>query len=500
MNTLDNDFGRLGAPARAYLEREHGLLIDGKSRASASRYDIIDPTSGQPFATAAEANEGDVADAVAAARRALTGPWARMRPNERQNCLLRMAALLDQNGAEISEIAAVESGRLLGNTRGIDVDYSNHFLTYMAGWATKIEGRTTALSMPYIPDGELDGFTFREPIGVVAAIVPWNVALGIAIWKIAPALAAGCTIVLKPAPQTPLATLRFAELALEAGVPEGVLNIITGSAPELGSALVRHPDVDKITFTGSTQTGRLIKQATADSFKSVSMELGGKSPFLIMEDADLDRAIPAAAWAIFGNHGQNCCAGSRLYVHKRHYERVLEGVSEIARSISLGSPLLPETQMGPLANHQQRERVLGYIEAGRAQGARVVTGGSAPDHRGAYVEPTILADVTSDMTPVCEEIFGPVLVAAAFETDQEALRLANDTEYGLGASVWSKDLDRVRAMTRGLEAGSVWVNVHNALDMALPFGGWKNSGQGFDLGQESVLGHTRVKAVVHHYP
>jgi phenylacetaldehyde dehydrogenase len=499
MNNLDNDLDRLSQTARAFINRDHGLLIDGKERSAGSKYEIIDPTSGQTVATAAEAGEGDVDEAVAAARRALKGPWARMRPNERQNCLLRMASLLEQHGQEISEIAAVESGRLLANTRGIDVDYSNHFLTYMAGWATKIEGKTMPLSMPYIPDGELDGFTFREPIGVVAAIVPWNVALGIAVWKIAPALAAGCTIVLKPAPQTPVATLRFAELALEAGVPEGVLNIITGSAPELGSALVRHPDVDKITFTGSTQTGRLIAQATAGSFKSVSMELGGKSPFLVMEDADLDRVIPAAAWGIFGNHGQNCCAGSRLFVHKRHYERVLEGVSEIAQNIRLGSPLVPETQMGPLANHRQRERVLGYIEAGRAQGARVVTGGNAPDHGGAYVEPTVLADVTADMTPVREEIFGPVLVAASFETDEEALRLANDTEYGLGASVWSQDLDRVRAMTRGLEAGSVWVNVHNALDMALPFGGWKNSGQGFDLGKESVLGHTRVKAVVHHY-
>lgn len=499
MNKLDNDLGRLGAAARAFLDRDHGLHIDGKSSAGGSRYEIIDPTSGKPVATATEGSVADVDAAVAAARRALKGPWGRMRPNERQNCLLRMAALLQQNGEEISEIGAVESGRLLANTRGIDVDYSNHFLTYMAGWATKIEGSTMPLSMPYIPDGDFDGFTLREPIGVVAAIVPWNVALGIAVWKIAPALAAGCTMVLKPAPQTPLTALRFAEIALEAGVPEGVLNIITGSAPELGSALVRHPDVDKITFTGSTETGRLIAQATAGSFKSVSMELGGKSPFIIMEDANLDRAIPAAAWGIFGNHGQNCCAGSRLYVHKRHYEAVLEGVAKIARDIQLGSPLLPETQMGPLANHRQRERVLGYIEAGRSQGARVVTGGGVPVHGGAYIEPTVLADVTADMTPVREEIFGPVLVAASFETDEEALRLANDTEYGLGASIWSQDLDRVRAMTRGLQAGSVWVNVHNALDMALPFGGWKNSGQGFDLGKESVLGHTRLKAVVHHY-
>ncbi|KGF69418.1 hypothetical protein LL06_10605 [Hoeflea sp. BAL378] len=499
MKHFENDLELLSAEARSFLNREHGVFIDGKMVLGEERYDIVDATTGRTVSTATDATLADVDLAVAAARKALEGVWAQRRPHEREACLLRLADLLQQNSREISEIASIESGRLLTNTRGIDIEHSILVLRYMAGMATKIKGATLPLSIPYIPRGEFDGYTYREPIGVVAAIVPWNVALGIAIWKIAPALAAGCTVVLKPSPQTPLTALRLAELATEAGIPDGVVNVLTGSGSQVGAALVRHPDVDKISFTGSTGTGRRIAEAAASQFKSVSLELGGKSPFIVLEDADPAVVIPAAAWGIFANHGQNCCAGSRLYVHANRYDEVVEGVAEIARSIRLGSPLLAETQMGPLTNLGHRDRVLQLVEAGKSEGARLVTGGGRPDHPGAYFEPTILADVTSRMTPVAEEIFGPVLVAASFKTEEEALLLANDTEFGLGASIWSNDTRKIRKMRRGIKAGSVWVNVHNALDMALPFGGWKNSGQGFDLGEEAVLGHTRVKAVVEHF-
>lgn len=499
MLRLENDLSQLGAEATAFLGKGHGLHISGKTKPTKDSYALTDPTSGAVIGHAAEATTDDIDAAVKAARAALSGPWARMRPNERELCMLRLADLIEKHETELSQIETVCSGRLLVNTRGVDVGYSAHFLRYMAGWSTKIEGQTMRLSIPYLPDGDFNGFTFREPIGVVAAIVPWNVALGIAVWKIAPALAAGCSIVLKPAPQTPLSTLRFAELALEAGIPEGVLNIVTSSNARIGAALVNHPDVNMVTFTGSTAVGRQIAMDAAAGLKRCSLELGGKSPFLLFADAPLERAIPDAAWAIFSNHGQNCCAGSRLYVHESIYEEVLDGVVEIAKSIRLGSPLHAASQMGPVVTRSQQERIQNFIAAGQAEGARLAYGAAALDHPGYYVNPTVLADVTPDMSPVREEIFGPVLVAASFKTDEEALALANNSEYGLGASVWTNDFERVNRMTRDLEAGSVWVNVHNALDVALPFGGWKNSGLGADLSETAVLAHTKVKASVHRH-
>jgi phenylacetaldehyde dehydrogenase len=347
-----------------------------------------------------------------------------------------------------------------------------------------------------MPPGEFFSFTQREPVGVVAGIVPWNVPLCQAVWKLAPALAAGCTVVLKPAEPTPLTALRLADLALEAGIPEGVVNVVTGSGSVTGAALVTHPGVDKISFTGSTATGRLIAAHAATSFKKYNLELGGKSPVVVMPDADLEKAIPGAAWAIFGNHGQNCCAGSRLYVHDSVFDKVVEGVAEIAKSIRLGPGLDPATQMGPLVNKSQQERVLSYIASGRAEGASVLTGGEPLDHAGCYVQPTVLVNTAQTMRVVQEEIFGPVLVASKFTDEAEALRYANDSEYGLGASIWTRDISRVHRFIRGFKAGNVWVNVHNVLDTALPFGGTKNSGVGHDLGEQSVLDHTRIKAAV----
>lgn len=494
---LENDYLSLGPEALAYLDRAHGLFINGRIVPTKDSFALIDPTSGRAFAHAAEATAADVDAAVKAARNALTGHWSQMRPHQREECMLRLAALLEKNATELSEIETVCSGRLLANTRGIDVLHSAHVIRYMAGWATKFAGETKRLSVPPAPDGDWMGYTFREPVGVVAAIVPWNVALGLAVWKIAPALATGSTVVLKPSPSTPLSVLRFAELAIEAGIPEGVLNIVTGSGPEVGQALIRHPDVALVTFTGSTKVGRHIAAEAAGLLKRHSLELGGKSPVIFFEDASVEKAIPEAAFAIFANHGQNCCAGSRLYVHRSIYNEVVEGVAAIARTMTLGSPLTETAQMGPVINRAHRDRVLSYVEAGKSQGARLAAGGEVLGE--AFIRPTVLADVRSDMKPVREEIFGPVLVAAPFEEESEVLALANDSEFGLGASVWTNDLSRVHRMTKALQSGSVWINCHNVLDVALPFGGWKNSGIGADLSETALLAYTKVKASVHRY-
>lgn len=498
MNALNNDFNLLGAEARAFLGQKHGFRIGGRVTASKgdSQTAMTDPSSGLVVGHVPEASAADVDDAVNAARTALDGAWAKMRPYERAHAMSKLADLLEANSRELSELETINSGRLIAATRIFDVEFSAHTLRYMSGWATKIEGRTVDISAPYMPPGEFFSFTQREPVGVVAGIMPWNVPLCQAVWKLAPALAAGCTVVLKPAEPTPLTALRLADLALEAGIPEGVVNVVTGSGAVTGAALVTHPGIDKISFTGSTATGRLIAGHAATSFKKYNLELGGKSPVVIMDDADLEKAIPGAAWAIFGNHGQNCCAGSRLYVHERIFDKVLEGVADIARSIRLGPGLDPATQMGPLVNRSQQERVLGYIASGRAEGASVLTGGEALDHAGFYVQPTVLVNTAQNMRVVREEIFGPVLVASKFADEAEALKYANDSEYGLGASIWTRDISRVHRFIRGFKAGNVWVNVHNVLDTALPFGGTKNSGVGHDLGEQSVLDHTRIKAAV----
>ena len=499
MNALSNDFSLLGTESRAFLEQDHDLRIGGRAVPSAGdrKIALVDPSSGNVVGHVPEATAQDVDAAVGAARQALEeGSWARMRPHERALAMSRLADRIEECGRELAELETINSGRLIGNTRVFDVEFSAHVLRYMSGWATKIEGRTVDISAPYMPAGEFFSFTRREPVGVVAGITPWNVPLCQAVWKLAPALAAGCTIVLKPAEPTPLTALRLADLALEAGVPAGVVNVVTGTGAVTGAALVSHPGVDKISFTGSTSTGRQIATHAAATFKRYNLELGGKSPVVVMPDADLEKAIPGAAWAIFGNHGQNCCAGSRLYVHEAVFDKVLEGVADIARSLRLGPGLDPASQMGPLVSRAQQQRVLGYIEAGRREGATVLTGGGALEHAGSYVEPTVLVNTTQNMRVVQEEIFGPVLVASRFSDETEALRMANESEYGLGASIWTRDISRVHRFIRGFKAGNVWVNVHNVLDSALPFGGTKGSGVGHDLGEQSVLDHTRIKAAV----
>ncbi len=494
--TMQNDLSVLSEDALHFLAAEHKMWIDGERVAclSGESLAVVDPTSGQAIARVPSGGEADVDAAVAAARKAFDeGPWPRMKPAARERVMLRLADLLEAHAQELSEIESVNSGRTLPNTRAFDVDLSVDYLRYMAGWATKIHGETYSPSVPYVPSADFFSYTLREPVGVVAAVTPWNVPLGQAIWKVAPVLATGCTMVLKPAEQTPLTALRFADLLEEAGVPPGVVNIVTGYGEVAGAALVRHPDVNKIAFTGSTETGRLIAASAGPALKRYTLELGGKSAMLVLPDADPEITIPGTAMAIYGNHGQNCCAGSRLYVHERLFDTIVAGVIEFAEHIRLGAALDPETEMGPLVSREQQDRVLGYVESGLADGAELLTGGHAVTEHGAYVEPTVLGNVNRDMRVVQEEIFGPVLVVTAFDDLDDAVKQANATEYGLGASVWSRDLRQVHQLIRRLQAGTVWVNTHNVLDMDVPFGGVKNSGIGRELGEEAIRHHTELK-------
>lgn len=499
MNALVNDLSKLGRASHAFLGAKHQLFIDGKFVASATEESIavVDPTSGITVGRIPSGTAADVDRAVRAARRAFDeGPWRKMRGPDRERLLLRLAELLEANATEFSEIESVNSGRILTATRAFDVDLSVSYLRYMAGWATKIHGQTLEPSVPYVPGGQFFAMTLREPIGVVGAITPWNVPLGQAIWKIAPALATGCTLVLKPAEQTPLTALRFAELVAQADIPDGVINVVTGYGETAGAALVAHPLLDKISFTGSTEVGRLIGEIAARTMKHVTLELGGKSPMVVLEDADLEVAIPGTAIGIFANHGQNCCAGSRLFVHESLYERVVDGIAEIAKSTKLGPPLAPDTQMGPLVSASQQKRVLSYIESGQQQGAQLIVGGEAPAGPGAYVRPTVFANVRPEMRIVREEIFGPVLTVARFDDLNEVLRRANDTSFGLGASVWTRDLNKAHWFIRNFRAGTVWVNTHAVLDLAVPFGGVKQSGIGHELGEEAIRHHTNLKSAI----
>lgn len=499
MTALSNDYNRLTPGARDFLFKPQPMLVGGQfvTADSEASIDIIDPSNGEKIGAVPAAGEADVERAVTAARLAFdTGPWRRMTPGERERLLLRLADLVERDAELLAQIEAVESGRSYATARAFDSDLSATCIRYMAGWATKLEGKTLDLTIPYAPGLQTFAYTRYEAVGVVAAITPWNVPLCQVAWKMAPALAAGCTIVIKPSELTPLGALHFARLVMEAGFPDGVVNIISGTGSEAGKALVAHPLVDKISFTGSTAVGREIASVAARNFKKVTLELGGKSPMVMLADADLENAIPGGALAIFANHGQNCCAGSRLYVHRSIHDKVVAGIADIAGATVLGSSLDPDTQMGPLVSKRQQERVLSFVDSAREEGAEIVAGGAALDHVGAYVRPTVLAGVRQDMRVVREEIFGPVLSVMAFDDESEALRLANDTEYGLGASIWTQDVKKVHAFTRGFKAGTVWVNIHNVLDMAMPFGGIRNSGIGHDLGQESVLANCNLKASV----
>jgi phenylacetaldehyde dehydrogenase len=448
------------------------------------------------LATVAEGDRADIDLAVKAARKAFEfGPWRKMSPSERGRLIWKLGDLIDEHVEEFAFLESLDNGKPLTIARAADVPLAAELFRYMAGWATKLEGNTIPLSVPYTPKAKYLSYTLREPIGVVGQIIPWNFPLLMAAWKLGPALATGCTIVLKPAEQTPLSALRLGELIIEAGFPEGVVNIVPGYGETAGAALAAHMDVDKVAFTGSTEVGKLIVQAATGNLKKVSLELGGKSPNVVYKDADLDIAIAGAASAIFFNHGQCCCAGSRLYVEKPIFDKVVEGIAENAKKIQVGAGLDPNTQMGPLVSEEQLKRVCGYLDSGLSQGAKPLAGGRKHGDKGYFVEPTVLVDTTEDMKVVQEEIFGPVVVAMPFTDPEELVTRANDNIYGLAAGVWTNDISKAHRTAELIKAGTVWINCYNIFDAALPFGGYKQSGWGREMGHEVLNNYTQTKAV-----
>jgi len=482
----------------SFVSRTHKVLINGKAVGSASgkTFPTFNPATGEVLSLVAEGDREDIDRAVKAARAAFEcGPWPKLTPSERGRLIWKLADLLEKHLEEFAQIESLDNGKPLTVARVADVPLAVDLFRYMAGWATKIEGNTIPLSVPYTPGVRYLAYTVREPVGVVGQIIPWNFPLLMAAWKLGPALAAGCTIVLKPAEQTPLSALRLGELIQEAGIPDGVVNIVPGYGETAGAALAAHPDVDKVAFTGSTEVGKLIVQAAAGNLKKVSLELGGKSPNVIFDDADLDSAIPGAASAIFFNHGQCCCAGSRLYIEKKVFDKVVEGVAQEAEKIHVGPGLENASDMGPLVSEEQLHRVCGYLESGLSEGAKAVTGGKRHGEKGYFVKPTVLVNTHDKMKVVQEEIFGPVVTAIPFRDPEELAPKANDTVYGLAAGIWSRDMKKAHDLASRLRAGTVWINCYNIFDAALPFGGYKQSGWGREMGHEVLEQYTETKAV-----
>jgi phenylacetaldehyde dehydrogenase len=478
---------------RDFVGTTRRLLIDGQwvEAASGKTFVTTDPATEQEITNVAHGEAEDIDRAVAAARRAFeAGPWRTITPSARGQIIWRLADLLEKHADEFAELEALDNGKPLSVARTADVPLAVDLFRYMAGWATKIEGNTIPISVP----GTL-AYTLMEPVGVVGQIIPWNFPLLMAAWKLGPALAAGCTVVLKPAEQTPLSALRLGELFQEAGLPDGVLNIVTGFG-DAGARLAAHPGVDKVAFTGSTEVGKLVVQAASGNLKKVSLELGGKAPLVIYRDADIDTAIANAATAAFFNHGQCCTSGSRLYVEHDVYDDVVTGIAEQARKIRVAPAFDPGTQMGPLISGEQFERVSGYLAAGLADGATALAGGGRHGDTGYFIEPTVLTNVSQDMTIVREEIFGPVLPAMAFDDPREIAAAANDTNYGLAAGVWTRDISKAHQTAALIRAGTIWVNTYHVYDAALPFGGYKESGWGREMGHQVLNNYLETKSVV----
>jgi phenylacetaldehyde dehydrogenase len=482
----------------AFIGAPRQLFIDGRwcDAASGRTFETPNPATGETLARIAEGDAEDINRAVLAARRAFEeGPWTRMSPSERGRLIWKIGDLILEHADELAQLESLDNGKPFAVARAADVPLAADLFHYMAGWATKIEGNTINISVPYMPGANFHSYTLREPIGVVGQIIPWNFPLLMAAWKLGPALATGNCVVLKPAEQTPLTALRLAELIAEAGIPDGVVNVVPGFGETAGAALAAHNDVDKVAFTGSTEVGKLIVAAAgASNLKKLTLELGGKSPNIVFDDAG-PAAIEGAANAIFFNHGQCCVAGSRLYVERGRFDEVVDGVAAIAKSIKMGPGMEPGTQMGPLVSEEQFQRVTSFLQSGKEDGATALAGGGRYGERGYFIEPTVLTNTRPDMKVVREEIFGPVLVAEPFTDVAELARVANDSEYGLGAGIWTRDISKAHALAKKLRAGTVWINCYNVFDASLPFGGYKQSGWGREMGHEVLNNYTELKAV-----
>jgi phenylacetaldehyde dehydrogenase len=479
-----------------FTSKPRKMLIGGKwvDAVSGKTFDTYNPATGEVLARVAEGDKADIDLAVHAARKAFdSGSWPEMSPSKRGQLLWKVAELIEQHHEELAELETLDNGKPVFFSRMVDVPTAADAFRYYAGWATKVEGNTVPISAPGAK--KYLAYTLREPVGVAGQIIPWNFPLIMAASKLAPALAVGCTCVLKPAEQTPLTALRLGELIMEAGFPEGVVNIVPGFGETAGAALAAHPDVDKVAFTGSTEVGRLILNAASGNLKKVSLELGGKSPNVVFQDADLEAAIPGSAMAIFFNQGQICVAGSRLFVHKSIFDKVVDGVANFTKTFRIGPGIDDSTNLGPLVSQEQVERVCGYLESGAGEGAKAVVGGKRISRNGYFVEPTVLVDVKPTMKVVREEIFGPVVTAIPFSDPDEVAAFANDTIYGLASAVWTHDISKAHRLAAKLKAGTVWINCYGVFDSALPFGGYKQSGWGREWGQAALELYTETKSV-----
>lgn len=481
-----------------FLQRQHASFVDGACQLSngSETHALRNPSDDEVLATVQLADLQQVERVVESAHRAFrSGVWSRLAPAERERTLLRFADLVEAHAEELAQLETLNQGKSIHLARAVEVGASLNYMRYMAGWATKIEGQTLDVSIPVPAGARFNAYTRREPAGVIAGIVPWNFPMMITLWKVMPALACGNTVIIKPADETPLTALRLAELAIEAGIPSGVFNVLVGKGSQAGAALVSHPLVNKVSFTGSTAVGKQVGVAALQNMTRFTLELGGKNPMLVLADADIEKAVAGAIGGGLLNQGQVCAAASRLYVHASRHKDFVEALTAQVAALKIGAGMDPEAQVNALVSRKQQDSVLRYLDIARQEGARFTVGGGKPDLPGYFVQPTVLANVQQSMTSVQEEIFGPVLSVLSFDDVDQAVEMVNDSRYGLTASIWSNDLGRVMDLIPRIEAGTVWVNNHVPVDPNLPFGGYKQSGMGREFGKAAIEGFTETKSV-----